>query len=348
MEKHSILRIEHDQLIEDMKKKAEQFEQFMLNNKFSPVEKRSVETNTSSSTARSPTDPLRDQGASTQDLFNSDDQGQSGSNFSTCSTEYRAIEKRIRAEMSRVMASKIKAYENQIKEDTFRFNEQIKNISHELENTRMQLNSRENDISALKQCILSERATTREVIEKKDLEAELALEKQRDMLVRGCDQLKTAHQQIEHLSQELNKCSTQMMTERQSMEKLMRQWDTERHALIDREVELKARLTQMQANYQTETEKLRLKIVSAKKTATNYKRYSEEKERHIQEESERIKLAYERAVQKVKDHMSNVLRDQEKKTNKRIAELESKYAASLTTNSDNKHPTSSVSSQNFT
>lgn len=344
LEKHSILKIEHDQLIEDLKKKAERFEEFMLNNNLSPTKKRSVETNTPSLTDRSIAEHMRDQCVSTEDLLtNEENSSRSGSNISPTSAEYRAIEKRIREEMSRVMANKIKTYENQLKAETIRFNEQMKLMADELEETQVQLKSREHDVSALKQCILSERATIRQVLEKKDLEAELVLEKQQDMLIRGRDQLQAAQQQIEQLHHELNNCTTQLHNERQNMEKLIEQCDDERRALMQRENNLRDQMARKQKEYHEETEMLRDKVVAAKKTAASYKQYSEDKERHIKKESERIQQAYESAVQKVKDRMTDALKEQEKKQKQQIAQLESKYE--LLKTPDSRRHTSSTSSQ---
>lgn len=342
LEKQSILKVEHDQLIEEMKKKAEKFEEFMINNNMtcSPVAKRTVETNTSPSTDCS-SHQLRDQCASTEALLNTNETVPSPNS----NGEYRAVEKRIREDVSRVMANKIKSYETELKENARQFEEQIKMLTDELIEAQTIIQSRDNDISALKQCILSERATIRNVLENKDQEAEIALEKQKDMLIRGRDQLQTAHQQIDNLSRELNESNAQIMAERQSMNKLMTQWDTERSTFLSREQELKEEMAQMQQDFKVQTYNLKEKILSAKKTAANYKKYSEDKERHIQKESERIKLAYEAAVQKAKENMTNVLKEQEKQANRKISELQSKYDAFLTTNSDQANRvTSSISS----
>lgn len=341
LEKQIVIKAEHDQLINEMKEKAQQFEQFMINNNNrSPPTKRTTETNTSPSSAYS-TDHLRDQCVSTEDLNGNG--MQSANSISTSSIEYRTLEKRVREEMSKVMANKIKSYENQIRDESKRFDEEMKEISGQLRHAQSELRSRDNDVSALKQCILSERATIRNVVEKKDLETESAISKHEEMLMDARSELNAARKHIDHLTQELDECSGQFSAERESMEMLVKQLKTERKSMAMRENELKEKLDRMQREHDATVHNLKEKYIAAKKTAANYKKYAEDKERHIQNESERIKMAYETAVKKVKDNMETIVKEQEKQANKRIAQLQTQYEASLTTSSGSSRMSPAIS-----
>lgn len=316
-----------------MKKKAEQFEQFIRNNNNSPVKTRSVETNTPPTTDRSSVG-VRDQGVSTEDLVNNNDRSSSDNTPSSGSTEYRALEKRIREEMSKVTALKIKTLENQIKDETKRFQEQMKLASDELDQAQMQLQLRDRDISALKQCIISERAAVQEMLQKKDHETEAALERQNNMLVRGRDQLLAAHQQIDQLSRELDDSTAQNRVDRQRIDVLVNQWSEERKKLISQEEQLKQRMVEMKVEFDASSKALNEKIIKAKRTAANYKQYAKDQDEHIVRETERLKKQCELNLQKMKDSLS----EKEKQLYLKFERLKSSN-----NNSDRNHVTSSSS-----
>lgn len=301
------MKREHDQMIVDLKKKAEQFEEF-LRNQSPTLNERNA----------------RDQCVSTDDDLLTYELPRPGSGASLTSND-RSVEKRMREEMARAMAVQIKTVENHYKEDKRDQDEHIRQISLELDELTKTLNAREDDINKLKQCILSERVAFKEFIAEKDADTESKLKKQHAAMMAMHADLESAHKRIEYLTRELEDVGQQHQTERQSANKLMNEWKSELGALIERETMLTQQIRQMEDEHTAAIQSLNEKYMAAKKTAANYKKYSDEKEEHIKRESERIKLAYERAVKQAKDNMEKVIKDNERKTSKRIAEMQAKY-----------------------
>lgn len=308
------MKREHDQMIIDLKKKAEQFEEFMRNQ--SP-------TRTDALNAISERN-ARDQCVSTDDDLLTYELPRSGSVASVNSND-RSVERRMREEMARAMAVQIKAVENHYKENKREQEEYIRRLSLELSEMTKTLNARDQDITALKQCILSERAAIKEILAEKDADAESKLNKQHNAMIAMHADLEAAHKRIEYLTRELEDSSQQYNAERQSANKLMNEWKSELGALIERETILTQQIRQMENEHKAAVQTLNEKYAAAKKTAANYKKYSDDKEEHIKRESERIKLAYEKAVKQVKENMEKAIKENERKTNKRIAELQAKY-----------------------
>lgn len=308
------MKREHDQMIIDLKKKAEQFEEFMRNQ--SPTRPDALNVISERN--------ARDQCVSTDDDLLTYELPRSGSVASVNSND-RSVERRMREEMARAMAVQIKTVENHYKEDKRAQEEHIHRLSLELGEMSKTLSAREQDITALKQCILSERAAIKDILAEKDAEAESKLKKQHNALVAMHADLETAHKRIDYLTRELDDSSRQYQAERQSANKLMNEWKSELGALIERETMLTQQIRQMEDEHKAAVQTLSEKYAAAKKTAANYKKYSDDKEEHIKRESERIKLAYEKAVKQVKENMEKAIKENERKSNKRIAELQAKY-----------------------
>lgn len=313
------MKREHDQMIMDLKKKAEQFEEFMRNQ--SPT--RPDAMNVVMLNERN----ARDQCVSTDDDLLTFELPRSGSVASVNSSD-RSVEKRIREEMARAMAVQIKTVENHYKENKREQEQHIRHLSDQLNELTKTVNAREQDITALKQCILSERDAIKEIIAERDAEADAKLAKQHNTMIAMHNDLEAAHKRIDYLTRELDESSQQYQAERQSAQKLMNEWKSELGALIERETMLTQQLRQMEDDHKSAVQAWNEKYSAAKKTAANYKKYSDDKEEHIKRESERIKLAYEKAVKQVKDNMERAIKDNERKANKRIAEMQSKYEKS--------------------
>lgn len=308
------MKREHDQMIIDLKKKAEQFEEFMRNQ--SPTRHDALNVISERN--------ARDQCVSTDDDLLTYELPRSGSVASVNSND-RSVERRMREEMARAMAVQIKTVENHYKEDKRAQEEHIRRLSLELVEMSKTLSAREQDITALKRCILSERAAIKDILAEKDAEAESKLKKQHNALVTMHADLETAHKRIDYLTRELDDSSRQYQAERQSANKLMNEWKSELGALIERETMLTQQIRQMEDEHKAAVQTLSEKYAAAKKTAANYKKYSDDKEEHIKRESERIKSAYEKAVKQVKENMEKAIKENERKSNKRIAELQAKY-----------------------
>lgn len=308
------MKREHDQMIVDLRKKAEQFEEFMRNQSPTRHEMLNIVSDRNA----------RDQCVSTDDDMLTYELPRTGSVASVNSTD-RSVERRMREEMARAMAVQIKTLENQHKEETRKYEEHIQRLSQELSEMSNALGAREQDISALKQCILSERAAIKEILAEKDANTESKLKRQHNVIVAMHADLDTAHKRIGYLTKELDETSQQYQAERQSANKLMEEWKSELEALIERETILTQQIQQMENEHKSAIQTLNEKYVAAKKTAANYKKYSDDKEEHIKRESARIKSAYEKAVKQVKENMEKAIKENERKTHKRIAELQAKY-----------------------
>lgn len=313
LEKQMTIKKEHDHLINELKEKAKQFEEFMRNQ--TPTENLFTKNLV-----------MRDQCISTDDLQSDEAVRRSASSTSGDNSD-RATEKRIREEMARAMASKLKAAENYFREQAHEYEEQINNLTTELDKMRDLLDSKDNDITALKQCILSERSTIRKLIEDKETEVQQRAQRQNELLIRTRAELDAANKRIEFLTKELDEYSKQFSAERESVEKLMAEWKEELSAFASREDKLNEQIKKMQIDHTTQVQNLNEKYLAAKKTAANYKKYSEDKEKHIEKESERIKKAYEAAVKKARDNAEAIIRENGKKASKQVAEITEKYEA---------------------
>lgn len=308
------MKREHDQMIIDLRKKAEQFEEFMRNQSPTRHEALNIVSDRNA----------RDQCVSTDDDVLTYELPRTGSVASVNSND-RSVERRMREEMARAMAVQIKTVENQHKEERRKHEEHIQRLSQELSEMSRTLDAREQDITALKQCILSERAAIKEILAEKDANTESKLKKQHNVIVAMHTDLDMAHKRIGYLTKELDESSQQYQAERQSANKLMAEWKSELDALLERETILSQEMQRMEKEHKAEIQTLNEKYVAAKKTAANYKKYSDDKEEHIKRESERIKSAYEKAVKQVKESMEKAIKENERKSNKRIAELQAKY-----------------------
>lgn len=305
------LKLEHDQLLDELKTKASQFEEFMRNQ--SPTKSILADVVAiSSQTSR-----VRDQCVSTEDL--GVESPRSGSRSSPQDLE-RSAERKIRQEMSRAMAIEVKSMENE-------FKEQILNHKQQINDLQTTLKDRETDISNLKICILKERQGIKQILDQKEIELAETAKKHHSTLLATRNELDAANKRIETLLHEMEQSTKQFQSERDSVSKLMAQWKAELAAFAEREESLTEQIRIMEISHATTVESLKEKYMAAKKTAANYKKYSDEKEKHIERESERIKLAYEKAVEKVKESTKIAIKENEREARKRIAELQGELDA---------------------
>lgn len=265
------------------------------------------------------TNRVKDQCVSTEDLI-SLEMPRSNSSASGTSAD-RSIEKRIREEMARAMAIKVKDVENEFKNQIREYEEHLQNLTIEVNTLHQTLDERNRDISNLKRCILSERTKIKSILDAKDAEHESELKNQQKLLMTARSELEAAQKRIEFLTKELNDFGEQFEIERESMNKLMGEWKAELTAFAEREVSLTEQIQHMEQEHKISLQNLNEKYMAAKKTAANYKKYSEEKEKHIERESERLRSDYDTLVRNVKEKMETVIKDHEKRANKQIAEL---------------------------
>lgn len=168
------MKEEHDQLIDDLKSKAKQFEEFMRNQ--SPTKSNPLNRVLDGRTNR-----VRDQCVSTEDLLGIG--VQRSSSCASMTNIDRTNEKRIREEMAKAMALKMKTIENQFKSQLDNYEHHLQNLTIELKDMQQALNERESDVINLKKCILSERSEIKTILQQKDFECNEQLHKQHNILV---------------------------------------------------------------------------------------------------------------------------------------------------------------------
>lgn len=313
------MKEEHDKLIDDLKSKAKQFEEFMRNQSPTRCDALDIVLNSNRSNR------VRDQCVSTEDLLDVDMQ-RSHSSTSTINSD-RAMDKKIREEMARAMAVKVKAVENEFKQQLCNYEKHIDNLTAELNEMQQRLSERDNDVINLKKCVLSERAEIKAILEQKDDEFEEQLRKQHLVLVATRNELEKANKRVDFLTKDLNDHAKQFEEERNSWTKLLNEYKSQMDAASAQEQSLCTQISNMETTHKAAVQSLTEKYHAAKKVSANYKKYSEDKESHIERESERIKMAYKTACGKMEENMTNALRDQEKKSNQRIAELQAELEA---------------------
>lgn len=309
------LQDEHNALLDELKSKAKQFEEFMQNQ--SPTKSILVDV-----VAHKQTNRVRDQCVSTEDLCESPQPGGLRSPDLD-----KSAEKKIRESMARAMAQKVQGIENTFKSQIFEHEKQIEELSFELNNLQSTLKDRETDITNLKKCILTERLEVKNNLKQKDAEFTEAMAKLKKNLFATRNDLELANKQINTLVNELDQCRKSFQSERDSMSKLLTGWKTELAGFVEREKNLQEQLRQMEISHKATVDSFNEKYMAAKKTAQNYKKYSDEKEKHIERESERIRVAYEQIVEKLKENMHAVIKEQERQSNKRIAEMQAQLSA---------------------
>lgn len=312
------LKEEHDKLLDELKSKAKQFEEFMQNQ--SPEKSVLVDV-----VNNRRTNQMRDQCVSTEDLFSV---GTPRTN-SSCSASGldRSAERKVREEMARAMAQKVKTIENDFNEQLLAYEKEIDSSNAKISSLQSTLKERETDISNLKKCILKERFEVKNIMKQKEIEYTEAMKKQHSILVATRNELEASKQRIEMLQNDLTQCRNEFKDERESAKKLMDEWRNELGAFVKREEMLIEQIKTMENDHKAIVQGLNEKYISAKKTALNYKKYSEDKEAHIERESIRIKKAYDTAVENMKENMKAIVKDHEKRSNKRIAEIQAQLDA---------------------
>lgn len=310
----------HDQLLDDLKTKAKQFEEFMRNQ--SPTKSILVEQIVNGKVNR-----VQDQCVSTEDLI-AIESPRPGSASSLVGLD-RSAEKRIREDMARAMALKVKAVENEFKGQLLEYEHKVSELTTEVASLQTILKERETDISNLKTCILKERFEVKNILDQKEVEYLETVKQHQNELLTTRNDLDVANKRVTSVLNELEQCRVKFQAEREGVKKLVGEWKAELAAYAERERNLTEQMQRMENSHKATVNTLNEKCLAAKKTAASYKKYSEDKERHIEQESERIKLAYEETMDKIKDNMNRAIKDHEKRANKRIAEMQAQLDAIL-------------------
>lgn len=275
-----------DEELETLKCKALEFEVFMRANSKSVDS--SSQTSSLSNTPESATDTRR----------RSDESSKRSS---------QEKETKIRDEMAKIFATEMKSIEQ-------RFREELIYIEQRHSETTKALEERNEQMRLLKFTILEERQESSKKLKEKDERLAVALginneEKEKN------------NQQIKCLIAELNDKKALIEEELLSIEHLKRQIKEEKEELSKRKQEELSACNKLHEKTSRVINDLTEKYHVAKSTAMNYKKYSEEKEKHFRSEFERTKAIYLEAVSSAKAE----LKETQKHNKEVIKSMESDF-----------------------
>uniref|UniRef100_A0A182S845 Uncharacterized protein n=1 Tax=Anopheles maculatus TaxID=74869 RepID=A0A182S845_9DIPT len=312
------LKAERDQLLDELKEKAAQFEQIIRNQ---------ISTNSSSTTCDSATSPPRRASSRDQSVGTDDDPMMIEDPETR--RQMRELEQKVREEMAKVYAGKVNQIEEKFIAQFNRFKENIETLKHELYERVAELKVRNQEVEVLKCAIVAEREKMSELLAQKDTDARSLFDKQSELMGKYKAELANGQQKVQFLERELQEKRELVASERQSMEKLIAQITAERKMFRERELEMNDRFKEVEVEYQKSLDLVTEKYQSAKKTALNYKKYAEDKEQHMLKEYDRIKEGYNVALQKVQTRMKEALESKEQSLRERIARIEADYETKL-------------------
>lgn len=314
------LKAERDQLIDDLKEKAAQFEEFMRNQNTSGSSGNSSSTTKDSATSPQPQRPRKDQSVSTSPEM--------------MELESRKVareqEHKIREEMARAFAAEMKIIEEKFKGQFLKFEDNISGLKKELHDRTNELQVRNKEVEVLKFAIVNEREKITEILTKKNDEARALFDKQAEVMKKYRTELDNANSKVHFLENQLEEKRELIQAERDSMEKLIQQVTEERKMFHERELEVIEKFKEIELEYNKSLEMVTEKYNSVKKTALNYKKYAEDKEQHMLKEYDRIKEGYNAALLKVQNRMKEALDSKERSMQEKMSKLESElYQARL-------------------
>lgn len=297
------LKVLRDEEIERLKQKAEEFELYMRN---------TPRTNSNVSTSKSNSMP-------NSSLSKTDVSTSTSPNFIHESREEVSLrnhesETKIRNEMAKIFAGELKNVEKIYREEIDRLkNEQIQ-LNEEFGQKNHELSVRNQQFEILKFTILKEREVFENDTRQKDQDFSAAIEnyrKEYELKQRQCEELKAL---ITNNKDVINE-------ERSSLDTLRRQLGEERELFKRRETETEKKIKKLQKIIGETNER----YLSAKKTAQNYKQYSDDKEEHMKREYVRIKDGYTVSTEKVQFRMNEILSSKDNEYTERIKQLEKEY-----------------------
>lgn len=293
------LKVMRDEEIERLKKKAEEFEHYMRN---TPRTNSNVSTSKSSSMTNSSLSKT-DVSTSTSPNFTNESRKEE-------SLRNREAETRIRNEMAKIFASELKSVEKSYREEIDRLKNELIKVNEEIEQMNHELSVRNQHFEILKFTILKEREVFEKEDKQKDQEFSAVMENYRK-------EYEIKHRKCEELQMQLT--DTKEVIEEKRL--LSRQLEEERQLFIRRESETEKKIKKLQKVIGETNEK----YVSAKKTAQNYKQYSDDKEEHMKREYVRIKDGYALSTEKVQSRMNEILSSKDIEHSERIKRLEKEY-----------------------
>ncbi|EDV47914.1 putative leucine-rich repeat-containing protein DDB_G0290503 [Drosophila erecta] len=267
------LSSKQDELINDLKEKANQFEAYI---------RQQEEHKQQNKCTPSPTSNLE----STPDP----------SPKELTQNRIRLIEQRVRDEMAKLFAAELKKFTTRLQQSE----ERSQCLQREFQAVCGELQQRQTEVNLLKQTILAERENIDEVLAGKE-------EKQKEMLQKCRQELQAKNQRIAELLREVEEQHASIDSERQSMKAVMAQWEKQRKSVDQVEQHWRQQLESLRTTHEEAMRSAQQRYQSAKRTAHNYKLYAEDKEAHMKREYERIKHEYELSLAKIEATMNQHL-----------------------------------------
>lgn len=289
-----------DQEIEMLKKKSEEFEEYMRTNTRSGSVASSCK---SSLTSRTKTDVSTETSAE----FENDR-----------SERLRQMETKIRDEMAKIFAAESKSMEKAFREEVERLRNNLAIVAQDMQEKSDELTTRNEQLELLKFTILQERDECSKMLIEKDEDFKIAIEKYRA-------EYENNQHKIEDLMAELREKEELIDEAQVSNEILKRQLNEERASLRTQEEAAFNKHQQLQLKCEKTIKQFNDKYSSAKRTAMNYKQYSEDKENHFRKEYERTKAACVSAVEKVQKEAKASLQEKDKVHQERIKKMETEF-----------------------
>ncbi|XP_061392800.1 repetitive organellar protein [Musca vetustissima] len=304
-----------EQLIKELKTKAAQFEEYIKSQS-------STADNSHSSSVRS-SKQMSDKSVVTSPELERN--------------ETKKIEARIRDEMAKIFAVELKKIQLKMHQTQ----EQSLCLQREYQHVTAELQQRQNEVDQLKAAILLDREKMEEILKQKDEENHEMLQKMNLIVQKSREELQMKIAKIKDLTHELNERQQQIEAERQSMKAVMKQWEEQRKSLDTVEMEWKQKFLDLQKAHELSITSWQTKYNSAKRTAANYKRYSEDKEAHMLKEYDRLKFEYDASLAKIEARLKEAY---EKKNKELMNALNDKNANGKNNhNNNNKENTASNS-----
>lgn len=340
------LKAERDHLIDELKEKAVQFEQFMRAQNTSNSSSSGNSSTKDSATSPHPQQEKRMRSSRDQSVNTSAEYHELNEMENRKVT--REQEHRIREEMARAFAAEIKVIEEKFKEQFGKFEQNITELKKQLHDRVNDLLMRNKEVEVLKYAIVTEREKMSEMLAKKDDDARALFDKQAEVMKKYKSELDNTQRKVQFLEGELQEKRELIHAERESMEKLIKQVNEERKMFHERETEVIEKFKEIENEYNKSLEMVTEKYNSAKKTALNYKvsyfripfkklqiltkilqKYAEDKEEHMKKEYDRIKEGYNAALLKVQNRMKEALDSRDRSMKEQISKVESEYQSKL-------------------
>lgn len=188
-------------------------------------------------------------------------------------------------EYAKLSAVEIKRVEDKYREKLMDTQEVLAEYQREIKELRRQ---HIEETEMFKEAILAEREEYERLLAEREDQVE-KLETRVRMLEQKGVRDETEEELLASLEQELRKKQEEIDEERHSMQIWRNQWKEERKQMLAIEAHLKKEMTELRANWKC-----------AKSTAANYKKYTEEKDKFINREIERMRMEYEGVIEKLR------------------------------------------------